>query len=107
MSGITYALRYLRDGYTFADAFRPNQSGLQRRFTVDAAALPAHTDDDIIQTASESAPAGYWLQSVEAIGGDSHIRQVFGKSVPGTPAAGPAGTAACRDSAPSGEGERS
>ena len=89
MTGIFYRLRYLRDGYILADAFRPYPHGLEQRFTVDAAALPPHTDDDIIQTAAESAPKGYWLQRIEAIGGDPHIRQVFAKAVPGaTPGEG-------------------
>ena len=41
-----------------------------------------HTDDDIINAAKETAPDGYWLQHIEAIGGDPHVRDVFKKAVP-------------------------
>lgn len=75
-----YLLRYLRDGYTLADAFRPGQAWGTKVFCVYANTLPPHDDGDIIRIAIIRTPAGYWLHRVEAIGGDPHKRNVFVKS---------------------------
>ena len=77
-----YYLRYLCDGYILADAFRPQPGWGSKGYFVEAAALGEHTDADIIRCAAETAPPGYWLQHIEAIGGDPWRRDVFMKSVP-------------------------
>ncbi len=77
-----YRLRYLCDSYTLADAFRPQPGWGSRGYTVDAAALGEHTDADVVDAALQTAPQGYWLQRVEAIGGEPHIRTVWSKPVP-------------------------
>lgn len=77
-----YRLRYLCDGYTVADAFRPVPGWGTKGYTVQADALGEHTDADVIQAARETAPRGYWLQHVEAIGGDPWRRDLFKKAVP-------------------------
>lgn len=77
-----YRLRYLCDGYTVADAFRPVPGWGAKAYTVQADALGEHTDADVIQAARETAPRGYWLQHVEAIGGEPHRRDVFKQAVP-------------------------
>jgi hypothetical protein len=77
-----YRLRYLCDGYIVADAFRPVPGWGAKGYTVQADALGDHTDADVIRAAQETAPVGYWLQHVEAIGGDPHRRDVFKKAVP-------------------------
>ena len=83
MSGVDiYYVRYLCNGYTLADAFRPQPAWGVRTSKVKAAPLGEHTDDDIINAAKETAPDGYWLQHIEAIGGDPHVRDVFKKAVP-------------------------
>lgn len=77
-----YYLRYLCDGYTMADAFRPHPGWGSKGYTVEASQLGEHTDDDdIIRCARETAPPGYWLQHIEAIGGEPPRRDVFKKSV--------------------------
>jgi hypothetical protein len=77
-----YYLRYLCDGYILADAFRPIPHWGAKRYTVEAAPLGEHTDADIIKAAQDTAPDGYWLQHIEAIGGEPHVRDVFKKAVP-------------------------
>lgn len=77
-----YSLRYLCNGYTLADAFRPQLGWGAKGYTVEASALDEHTDADVIQAAQETAPNGYWLHHIEAIGGDPHVRDVYSKSVP-------------------------
>lgn len=77
-----YYLRYLRDGYILADAFRPALGWGARGYSVDATTLPPHTDADIIKHAHDSAPPGYWLHHIEAVGGEPHRRDVFKKDVP-------------------------
>lgn len=77
-----YRMRYLRDSYTLADAFRPQPGWGSKVYTAEAAALGEHTDQDVIRAAQETAPPGYWLQHIEAIGGHPHRRDVFKKSVP-------------------------
>lgn len=77
-----YYLRYLCDSYILADAFRPSPHWGAKRYTVEAAALGEHTDEDVIRAAQESAPSGYWLQHVEAIGGEPPVRDVFKRAVP-------------------------
>lgn len=79
---VQYRLRYLIDSYIVADAFRPQPGWGSKVYTADANRLGEHTDEDLIRVAQETAPPGYWLQSVEAIGGKPHIRVVWGKSVP-------------------------
>lgn len=79
---IEYRMRYLRDGYILADAFRPHPGWGCKGYTVDAARLGEHTDDDLIRVAQETAPPGFWLHHIEAIGGEPHVRQVFKKGVP-------------------------
>ena len=77
-----YYLRYLCDGYTLADAFRPQPGWGAKGYTVEADKLGEHTDEDVIRAAQETAPPGYWLQHIEAIGGEPHRRDVFKKSAP-------------------------
>ncbi len=76
-----YVVRYLRDDYTLADAFRPDWSWGSKGYVVEAAKLGEHTDEDLIRIAHQTAPQGYWLQHIEAIGGEPHRRDVFKKSV--------------------------
>ena len=77
-----YYLRYLCDGYTLADALRPHPGWGSKGYTVEAALLGEHGDEDVIRAAQEMAPPGYWLQHVEAIGGEPHRRDVFKQAVP-------------------------
>lgn len=77
-----YVVRYLRDDYILADAFRPDWSWGSTGYVVEAAKLGEHTDEDLIRAAQEKAPPGYWLQRIEAIGGEPHRRDVFKKAVP-------------------------
>ena len=77
-----YYLRYLCDDYTLADAFRPQPGWGAKGYTVEATSLGEHTDQDIIRCAQETAPPGYWLQHIEAIGGEPHRRDVFKIAVP-------------------------
>ena len=79
---IQYRMRYLCNGYILADAFRPHPGWGSKGYTVDAARLGEHTDDDLIRVAQETAPPGFWLHHIEAIGGEPHVRQVFKKGVP-------------------------
>lgn len=77
-----YDATYLADCYILADAFRP-QPGWGKRVTrVQADALPPHTDADIVEAAELGASPGYWLQRLEACGGEPHHRVVMSKSVP-------------------------
>lgn len=77
-----YYLRYLCDGYTLADAFRPQPGWGSKGYTVEADNLGEHTDEEVIRAAQETAPAGYWLQHIEAIGGEPNRRDVFKQGVP-------------------------
>ena len=77
-----YDARYLFDGYTFADAFRPRPGWGSKTSRVCADGWPAHTDDEVIDAARRGTPAGYWLQSIEAIEGEPHIRVVMFVPVP-------------------------
>lgn len=73
---------YCRDGYTLADAFRPQPSWGKRSFSAD---IDANTPDaEIIKEADKLSPQGYWLQRIEVIGGDPHVRVAFAKPVPFT-----------------------
>lgn len=76
-----YRLRYLRNGYTIADALRPQPDWGAKRYTVEAEPLGDHTDQDLIKVAHETAPEGYWLHLIEAIGGEPHVRQVYKRPV--------------------------
>lgn len=82
MPTVRYCLRYLCDGYIMADALRPTPGWGSKGYTVDAAQLGEHTDEDLIRCAKETAPPGYWLQHIEAIGGDPRVRDVFKKAAP-------------------------
>ena len=77
-----YYLRYLCDSYTLADAFRPQPGWGEKGYFVEADKLGEHTDEDVIRAAQETAPPGYWLQHIEAIGGEPRRRDVFKKGVP-------------------------
>lgn len=79
---VRYTLRYLCDGYILADAFRPIPHYGEKRFSVEADALPAHSEEDIVKLARETAPDGYWLQRVTAIERDKPERTIFGRQVP-------------------------
>lgn len=79
---IQYRIRYLCNRYILADAFRPYPGWGCKGYTADAACLGEHNDDDLIRVANETAPPGFWLHHIEAIGGDPHVRQVFKKGVP-------------------------
>lgn len=63
-----YYVTYLADCYILADAFRPEPGWGSRVMRVDAATLPPHTEEEIIQAAQVGTPDGYWLQKVEAVG---------------------------------------
>ena len=76
-----YRLTYCRDDYTLADAFRPNPRWGKKIYSADLEC--AMTDDELIGGAKDTAPEGYWLQCLEAIGGEPHVRVVYQKSVPG------------------------
>lgn len=76
-----YRLRYLCNGYTIADALRPQPDWGAKRYTVETEPLGDHTDQDLIKVAHETAPEGYWLHLIEAIGGDPHVRQVYKRPV--------------------------
>ena len=78
---VRYYLRYLCDGYTLADAFRPQPNWGAKCYTVDGDQLGAHTDINLIEAAKRSAPAGYWLNRIETFGGPDHGRVVFKKAV--------------------------
>ncbi len=82
ISAVFYETTYRIDGYTLADAFRPQPDWGTMRFRVSASELPEHTDQDVVDAARKGAPVGYWLQRVEAIGGDPHIRELMSVSVP-------------------------
>lgn len=77
-----YILRYLRDGYILADAFRPIMHYGEKRFSVDGSAMPEHTEEEIVKLANETAPDGYWLQRVTAIEQGKPERTIFGRQVP-------------------------
>lgn len=77
-----YVVHYVRDDYVVADAFRPDWSWGKKGYVVKVADLGEHTDDDVIRAAQQTAPQGYWLQWIEAIGGEPHRRDVFKKAVP-------------------------
>jgi hypothetical protein len=77
-----YILRYLCDGYILADAFRPIPHYGEKRFSVEADAMPEHSEEDIVKLANESAPDGYWLQQVTAIEHGKPERAIFGRQVP-------------------------
>lgn len=71
---------YCCDGYTLADVFRPQPSWGKRSFSAD---IGANTpDDELIKVAGKLAPQGYWLQLIEVIGGDPHVRVAFAKPIP-------------------------
>lgn len=77
-----YDATYLVESYILADAFRP-QPGWGKKVTrVHADDLPAHTDADIIEAAEQGAPPGYWLQRLEAHGGEPLHRVLLSRSVP-------------------------
>jgi hypothetical protein len=78
MSKSTISTFELFQMFPDAEAARVYMEG----YTVQADALGDHTDADVIRAAQETAPVGYWLQHVEAIGGDPHRRDVFKKAVP-------------------------
>ena len=77
-----YTLRYLRDGYILADAFRPTPNWGEKKFSVEADSLPSHTDEDIVKLANETAPEGHWLQRVCAIKSGKADRTLFARQVP-------------------------
>lgn len=77
-----YDARYLVDDYTLADAFRPQPGWGSKTSRVCADGWPEHTDEEVIDAARRSAPTGYWLQSIEAIGGEPHIRVLLAVPVP-------------------------
>lgn len=77
-----YVLRYLRDGYILADAFRPIPHYGEKIFSVKAGELPDHSEDEIVKLANETAPDGYWLQRVTVIEHGRPERAIFGKQVP-------------------------
>lgn len=76
-----YEVTYLKNGYQFSDVFRPDARWGKRIFRVQAATLPAHTDNEIVNAARVDAPVGYWLQRVVAIGGDPYERRLFFKPI--------------------------
>lgn len=76
-----YEIMYLKDGYQLSDVFRPNARWGKRVFRVQAAALPDHTDQEIVHAARVDAPVGYWLHEVVAFGGEPHERKLFFKSI--------------------------
>lgn len=80
-----YIVRYLRDGYVLADAFRPQPNWGEKSFSVSANDLPPHTDGDLIAMAQDTAPDGYWLQRITAFEGGERV--VYSKQVPGHPSA--------------------
>lgn len=75
----TYVLRYLVNSYRLADAFRPSPGWGSKTFTVNAADLPPHSDDEVVDSAKGMTPDGYWLQRVTAIGNGE--RELFFKPV--------------------------
>jgi hypothetical protein len=74
-----YAITYLCGGYTLADAVRPDPLWGKRRFGADV--TEPHTDAEIIKAARDSAPAGFWLHRLEALGGEPHLRVVYVRGV--------------------------
>jgi len=76
-----YQATYLRNDYRLSDALRPNPRYGNRIFNIDANSLPEHTDEDVISAAKDTAPDGYWLQKLEAYGGDPHRREIINLSV--------------------------
>jgi len=75
-----YILTYCCNNYTLADAFRPNPYWGKRRYRVYPDC--EMTDEELIKGAVDTTPEGYWLQHLEAIGGDPLVRTVFIKPVP-------------------------
>ena len=77
-----YDARYLIDRYTLADALRPQPGWGSKTRRVCADGWPVHNDAEVIEAARAATPRGYWLQRVEAIGGEPHIRVVMALPVP-------------------------
>lgn len=74
-----YEMTYLRDGYTLADAVRPDPRWGKRIFRCEVD--QPHPDTEIVQAARDTAPAGYWLHRVHAYGGDPHERVLYMRGV--------------------------
>lgn len=59
-----YEMVYHVEGWTLADAFRPQPGWGTRRFTVKLSDLPAHTEQEFVNMARQAAPERYRLTSV-------------------------------------------
>jgi len=77
-----YRLTYLCNGYTLADAFRPDHRWGKRIFNLGPFDC-SFADDEVIDYAKKTPPANHYLNCIEAIGGEPHVRVIFTKLVPG------------------------
>lgn len=59
-----YEMIYHVDGWTLADAFRPQPGWGTRRFSVGADKLGDHTESDLVVAARHHAPPNHRLTSV-------------------------------------------
>lgn len=76
-----YEIVYHVEGWTLADAFRPQPGWGTRTFTVKASDLGEHTTDDLISTARLHAPPRHRLTSV-SIYPEGEERRVLWSTLP-------------------------
>jgi hypothetical protein len=74
-----YETIYHLEGWTLADAFRPQPGWGTRTFRVNAADLGEHTEQEVVDAAREHAPARYRLTSVKLYPADGADRVIFSK----------------------------
>lgn len=72
-----YETVYHVEGWTLADAFRPQPGWGTRTFTVRLADLPEHTEQQFVEMARQAAPERYRLTSVSLYPADGDKRVIW------------------------------